>query len=227
MLTIAVGTDVSAHRRDEYLQAARFAIAPTHVELQLDLTPGIAVAETIIAEIDRDRDGSLSADETRAYIGLVLRTIDLDVDGQSLHLQPIASSFPTVEAIRRGEGTILLQLDATLPRLLDGAHHLVYRNTHHRDISAYLANALVPDTDRVVVKAQLRDIDQHDLTIDYLLRAGPETSASSRDWWLGGGFGVALLIMLLLRYQERQPSRRLWALLPYAPKANLNGPIRK
>ena len=41
-LTIAGGAGVSAHRRDEYLQAARLAIDPGRVQLELDLTPGIA-----------------------------------------------------------------------------------------------------------------------------------------------------------------------------------------
>ena len=64
---IAGAPSVSAHRRDEYLQAARLAIDPGGVQLELDLTPGIALAETIIADIDRNRDGALSADEQRAY----------------------------------------------------------------------------------------------------------------------------------------------------------------
>ena len=62
LTTAIVGVaEVSAHRRDEYLQAARLAIDPGRVQLELDLTPGIALAEAIIADIDRNRDGSLSA----------------------------------------------------------------------------------------------------------------------------------------------------------------------
>ena len=72
---------MSAHRRDEYLQAARIAIDPGRVQIELDLTPGIALAEAIIADIDRNRDGSLSADEQRAYASLVLSALTLEVDG--------------------------------------------------------------------------------------------------------------------------------------------------
>ena len=48
-LTIAAGaaTHLSAHRLDEYLQAARLGIDPDRVELQLDLTPGAAVPARI------------------------------------------------------------------------------------------------------------------------------------------------------------------------------------
>ncbi len=58
---VAISTAASAHRRDEYLQAARLAVEPGRVELELDLTPGIAVSAATIADIDRDRDGVLSA----------------------------------------------------------------------------------------------------------------------------------------------------------------------
>src|SRR5258707_6047731 len=52
---IALGSRASAHRRDEYLQAARIAVEPGRVDLELDLTPGITVADTMIGDIDRDR----------------------------------------------------------------------------------------------------------------------------------------------------------------------------
>src|SRR5215471_3955823 len=162
ILSALVVANLSAHRRDEYLQAARLAIAPTRVELQLDLTPGIAVADTIIADIDRNRDGALSPDEQHAYVARVLSSIELAVDGHPVHLQPGPptrsaalgwepgpSTFSDLEAFRRGEGTIALQATATLPPLSEGAHQLAYRNTHRADISVYLANALVPDSNRV------------------------------------------------------------------------------
>lgn len=57
LLTLASvgGTSLSAHRRDEYLQAARLAIEPGAVHIELDLTPGIALAEAIISDIDPAR----------------------------------------------------------------------------------------------------------------------------------------------------------------------------
>ena len=76
-------TALSAHRRDEYLQAARIGVEPGRVELELDLTPGIAVADAIIAEMDRDHDGVLSDSEKRAYVSQVLAGIDLHIDGRA------------------------------------------------------------------------------------------------------------------------------------------------
>src|SRR4051812_45984017 len=52
----AGGNRLSAHRLDEYLQAARLGIGTERVELELDLTPGSSVANVIIAGIDRNRD---------------------------------------------------------------------------------------------------------------------------------------------------------------------------
>jgi hypothetical protein len=195
-----VSTDVSAHRRDEYLQAARLAIAPDRVELQLDLTPGIAVAGAIIADIDGNRDDLLSPGEQQAYAGRVLNALSVDIDGQPVPLQLAASRFPDVDAFRRGEGTIELRLqpNADLPPLSEGAHQLSYRNTHRRDVGVYLANALVPDSDRVSITAQLRDTDQRDLTITYVVRDGPETSLA-HAWLLGWIAAAAVLLLVMLR----------------------------
>ena len=62
-----LGTEVSAHRLDEYLHAARLAIDSTGVRLELSLTPGIAVADAVIRDIDADRDAVLSPAERRTY----------------------------------------------------------------------------------------------------------------------------------------------------------------
>ena len=64
-IVIVSAISLSAHRMDEYLQAARIAIDPDRVEIELDLTPGIALAESILADIDRNHDGLLSAEEQR------------------------------------------------------------------------------------------------------------------------------------------------------------------
>ncbi len=199
VLALAVVGDaqVSAHRMDEYLQAARLAINPGRVQIELDLTPGIALAEAIFADIDRNRDGSLSAEEQRAYGSLVLSALRLEVDGTPVRAQLAATSFPDAEAMRRGEGTIRLQLAAQLPRLSSGFHHLLFRNRHHPDRSVYLANALVPESDRVAVTGQRRDGDQTELTIDYVLRAAP--AGSTAAWLLGSIAAATVLSAALMR----------------------------
>jgi hypothetical protein len=196
LTVIAGAAEVSAHRRDEYLQAARVAVEPDAVHLELDLTPGIALAETIIADIDRNRDGSLSLDEQRAYASLVLGALTLEVDGRPVQAQLGATRFPDAESMRRGEGTIRLHSTATLPRLTMGRHKLLFRNGHDPDRSVYLANALVPDSDDVAISAQRRDGVQRELTIDYVLHAALPTSTEA---WMLGSIAGAMVLMLGFR----------------------------
>src|SRR5579859_3013567 len=85
-LVALAGVSLSAHRRDEYLQAARIAIEPDQVRIELDLTPGIAVADSILADIDRDRDGSISPSEERAYVERVVDSLSLEIDGRPVAL---------------------------------------------------------------------------------------------------------------------------------------------
>jgi hypothetical protein len=196
-MAIVGGAEVSAHRLDEYLQAARLAIDTRRVQIELDLTPGIALAEAILADIDRNRDGSLSAEEQRAYGSSVLSALTLEVDGTPVRAQLGASSFPDAQAMRRGEGTIRIQLAATLPRLSMGPHQLLFRNSHHPDRSVYLANALVPESDRIAVTAQRRVGDQSELTIDFVVRGAPATSTAA--WVLGSIAAATVLSALLMR----------------------------
>jgi hypothetical protein len=192
---LAGAADVSAHRRDEYLQAARIGIDPGAVQLELNLTPGIELADAIVTDIDRNRDGSLSQDEQRTYGSLVLGALTLELDGTPVRAQLTAVRFPDVETMKRGEGSIRMQLAATLPRLSAGPHQLLFRNRHRPDRSVYLANALVPATADVSVTAQRRDPDQTELTIDYLLRAAPPRPAPA---WLLGSLAVAVVLSGLL-----------------------------
>jgi hypothetical protein len=197
VLAHRLGAEVLAHRLDEYLQAARLAIDPGRVEIELDLTPGIAVAEAILADIDRNRDGSLSAEEQRAYGSLVLSALTLEVDGTPVRAQLGASSFPDADAMRRGEGTIRIESAAPLRRLSIGPHQLLFRNSHHPEGSVYLANAMVPESDHIAVTAQRRDGDQSELIIDYVVRAAPATSTGV--WLLGSIAAATVLAALLMR----------------------------
>src|SRR5687768_13773504 len=69
---LAAGVPAAAHGRDEFLQAARLSIDPGRVEIVLDLTPGIAVAASVLADIDLDRNESISSEERLAYSARLL-----------------------------------------------------------------------------------------------------------------------------------------------------------
>ena len=193
-----------AHRRDEYLQATRLAIDPDRVQIELDLTPGIAVAESVLADVDLDRNRSISAGEADAYCARLLSAMVVDVDGRPLALALTSSAFPDVGAMMTGEGTMRLQAVAAMPRLSGGTHRLRYRNSHRSDIAVYLVNALVPASDRVAVAAQRRDVDQRDVTIEYTLR--PDAATRIRGGVLVAVAGAVIWLAVWWRRRRREPS---------------------
>ena len=196
-IVAAAVVEISAHRRDEYLQAARVAVDERRVDVELDLTPGIAVAAAVTAEIDRNGDSRLSPEEQHDYVRRVLNDAALHVDGRAVRLQAVESSFPDPAAFDRGEGTIRIHAAADLPRLASGSHQVLFRNAHRRDLGVYLANALVPQTSAVAIGAQRRDPDQRELTIDYSLTASDAPSSSRL--WLFALCGAAVAVAFVLR----------------------------
>lgn len=200
-MVLVVGASLSAHRRDEYLQAARLAIDPDTVEVEIDLTPGIAVADQILAEIDGDADGSVSSVERRRYVERVLTAIALDVDGRPLRVELVDSWSTAIETLRNGEGALRIRAVASMPRLRAGTHHLRYRNYHHTDLGVYLANALVPASPRVTIVAQRRDFDQRELVVDYTLR--PDGATELRQSVVAAVGGVLVVTVLLWRRTSR------------------------
>ncbi len=196
-LVLAAATDASAHRLDEYLQAAQLAINPDRVDLQLELTPGAALATAILAEIDRDRNGTISDAEARAYAAVVQGAIRLELDGSLPHPELVESRPPGVDAVSKGEGTMRLRWTAPLPPLADGPHELFYLNAHHRDVGVYLANVLVPSSDRVAVTSQDRDVEQREYTVAYELKG--KASPLTRGLLLAGAGGALAVVALLVR----------------------------
>lgn len=196
MLVLAAAAPAAAHRRDEYLQAARLAIEPDRVELALDLTPGISVAAQVLAEIDRDGNNSVTSEEGRLYTQRLMRAVALDLDGHPLEIELVDTVFPAIDAIWKGEGMVRVLARAALPDLGAGAHRLRYRNAHRVDIGAYLANGLVPASDRISISSQQRDPYQRELTIDYVLRPDRTTRLRAGLWVAAGG---TLLWLTFLR----------------------------
>jgi hypothetical protein len=203
-MALAASTTVSAHRLDEYLQAARIDLQADRVTVDLDLTPGASLAESVVAAIDRDQDGVASPDELNAYVGAIVGHLELSLDGQRLEPQLTSSSFPTGEALRLGEGTIRLQISAAHRPLTFGRHRVFFRNRHFARQSVYLANALVPANSRLSVGEQRRTVDQRELSIDYFVRLKPDTTPdSSLASFSASGLLLTLLAtVLVVRYRQ-------------------------
>jgi len=195
---VVAGGDVSAHRLDEYLQAARIAVEPDEIALDLDLTPGVAIVESLMPEIDSNRDGVIGVDEQQAYVRRVLDAIELSLDGRPLAVAAGQGTFPDVAALTRGEGTIRIRATIRLPRQQVGVHRVFFRNRYRSGVAVYLANALVPESARVSVSGQHHSAEQRDLAIDYEVRS----SAAAWSWsWLFGA--AALAIAAAIVWNER------------------------
>jgi hypothetical protein len=156
---LAFGRPASSHLLDEYLQATLFTIESGHVEVLMRLTPGVAIASVVVADIDTDRNAAISENEQRAYAERVLRDVSLTVDGNVVRPQLSSVEFPLPEDIQEGLGEIQIKFSANLPR--GGAkRRLVFENRHHEKIAAYLVNCLVPRTGGIRIVGQQRNTTQ-------------------------------------------------------------------
>ena len=144
-MTPIFGTVPAAHPYDELLQAARIDVQPDRVRVEMMVTPGIAVADSVLLDIDADHDGTLSSREQEAYAERLGSRISLRVDGSTpLPIVLAGSTFPTSAAMRTGDSAIVMQFAAPLAPLRDGEHRLTFRNENPAAGGVYLANVLVP-----------------------------------------------------------------------------------
>ena len=190
----------SAHRLDEYLQASRLSVGTDRVDLETDLTPGAAIADEMLAWIDRNGDGRISDDEADAYAKEMLRAVPLKVDGLPTPVGLVRSSFPEWSDVRLGVGVIRLRATASIPAAGAGAgqHVISFLNTHKPESSVYLVNALISDDPRIQLGRPLRDYLQHGMTLDYAVAA--EVSSVARTWGLLAGLVIAGFLFLRLAF---------------------------
>jgi len=169
-MLLAGGAAVSAHRYDEYLQASRIAITPAGVRLEVSLTPGIAVADDVIREMDTNRDAVLSDAERTAYAQQLVQGLSLRFDDALVPLALVGATFPPPNTIRGGDAAITMIVAARLARPAAGAHRLAFRNANTAHGAVYLANALMPDDARVAITGMTHALDQSGLTVAYTVR---------------------------------------------------------
>ena len=172
--------DGQAHRLDEYLQAARLSLVRERIALELDLTPGVAVAPQIISMIDRDDDAAISSEEARAYGQAVMSDARLTLDGRAVDVTLDRVEVPSAADLRAGLGTIAVRVSGTVHRLGAGRHSLEFQNNHHPGGAVYLINALAPEDPSIRVLSQRRDPIQREGRIDYEI----QSPSTARWFWL-------------------------------------------
>jgi hypothetical protein len=190
ILTLGIGLagHAAGHRLDEYLQATLIGVTPGGVDVEINLTPGVAVLPVVMAEIDKDGDGRISDAEARAYAERVMQEVELRVDGVAAALSLMERAFPGVEEMRQGLGTIRLKMRASRVEGYSMAHELRFVNRHLPQISVYLVNCLAAPGDGLAVGRQERDEAQKSIRFGY----------SRMAWFAREPIWLALIGALLL-----------------------------
>jgi hypothetical protein len=203
-LAMTLSGGAAAHRLDEYLQATLIGVTRDSVEVEINLTPGVAVLPVVMAAIDRNRDGQISPEEEQAYASAVLHDLELQVDGRTEPLRLIESHFPSLEAMREGLGPIRLNLRADR-----SGHELRFENHHLPQVSVYLVNCLASQDKGLLVGKPERDEDQRSIRFAYSFADKP---GAHRDpgwlvqcpFWLAAAGTLAVVRLVLGRNGQWQ-----------------------
>jgi hypothetical protein len=194
LLVLSVAGPASAHRLDEYLQATLIGVKRSGIDVEIQLTPGVAILPGLMTVIDQDRDGRISPAEERAYVDRVVREVALRVDGAPAPPSLIESSFPTLGAMREGLGTIRIKMHT--PRT---GHELRFENRHLPQVSVFLVNCLAAPSDGLVVRRQVRDEAQKSIEFEYSFGAGEAPGARAAGIAPGLFLPVAIGMVLVAR----------------------------
>jgi hypothetical protein len=188
-LFVSTASPAAAHRLDEYLQAALITVERNRVELQVRLSPGVAVLPAVLAGIDTNADGVIAESEQQAYTARVLGDLSLTVDDVRLKPRVVSTSFPAIQEMKEGLGQIRLEFSADLP--VNGPkRRLIFENGHRARISAYLVNCLVPRDPDIRFLAQNRNDSQSRYELLYM-QAGVA-------WWSGSGLWIGAAALVLV-----------------------------
>jgi hypothetical protein len=200
LLVIAIGAIAPAalaHRLDEYLQATLVAIAPDEIRLYVNLTPGVEVAERVLAEIDRDRDGVISAEDATAYCQRVMHDFIAAVDDRRVELRLAKLNFPEPDELRDGSGIIQMEFVVVSGAMAAGVHRFALENRHLPWVSMYLFNAAEARSgSEIEIVGQKRNDNQSVGEIEFGVRAAAAKGA--RGGGVGGVPVVALIVGVLV-----------------------------
>ncbi|QDU90468.1 hypothetical protein Pla175_38730 [Pirellulimonas nuda] len=189
MVVLCGPTD--GHQLDELVQATLVDVTPSAVHLSINLSPGVEIAEKVIALADRDADGVISTAESEAYARGLTSDLAVSLDGHELTLKVHSARFPDVAELQSGWGVIQIELAAPFWWLASGRHTLSFQNKHQRDLSVFLFNAAMPGSQLIEIEGQHRNADQSEGSIDFAYHR-PRGDASG--WLIMLGAGVVVVV---------------------------------
>lgn len=178
------------HRLDECLQALRVRLESDHLGLDIDLSPGAAVAEQVLVVLDRDADGKVSPGEATQYAEHLLRDISVSLDGHGLLPRVVSAEASPLAMLKEGDGRLRIRTRADYGLLLPGSHVLELTNRHLPEISVYLVNATKPVETGLVIGRQTRNRVQSQYRLEFEKVAAVATNGPSSQ--RGSGVGRRL-----------------------------------
>lgn len=216
---LLAGKAAWAHRIDEYLQATILSLDANRVNASMRLIPGVLVAPSVIALIDRNHDGVFSETETKAYAERVLGDLSITLDGKAITAQLDAWNVPEASHLRDGLGEIQIQYHVDLPPSRGASRSLVLANHHLNAGSVYLVNVEVPRNPRVRVVDQKRNPQQSLYELDYRqtpIGARSSYSRAGLQTWLRG-LQFSILFRLGMRHIAEGTDHLLFLLVLLLP----------
>lgn len=169
LLSISMAEPASAHRLDEYLQQTTIDLQKDHIVLRLRLTPGVAVAPRVLAEIQ----------DQGAYAARLAGDLVLAMDGAALRPRLVSSVFPAGDDLMKGAGEIVFTFEADMPAS-GSSHRLTFESHEDSDIAVYLVNCLMPRDPDIRIVGQERSADQSVYRLDFALDGVSAAQAPDR-----------------------------------------------
>jgi hypothetical protein len=193
---------LSGHRLDEYLQGTIVSVEKDRLKAEITLTPGVLVFPLVMAQIDTDADGVISAAEQRAYAARVLGDLSVAIDGQHLTPRLVSVRVPELEEMREGRGGVQIEWIADLS---GGGRNrkLTIENRHQSGISVYQVNCLVSSDPGIRIGAQIRNYAQSHYELEFV-RRDPGASAGWPVLAWGSPFAVLLVARLLFHGHRKR-----------------------
>lgn len=192
----AMPTGVFAHRLDEVLLTSQVSIEPTRIVIDVYVTPGVLVARQFLENLDPLGDGVNDTD-LDAFAAALLRRFTLWSDGVQLKPMVVAADAAPTADLLEGTGAVHVSVEAGSDGAA-GQHFVEIANLYEPGVSIYLANAMLPPSDRVAIHAQTRDERQQRLRVDY--------SVAPRAIWPFGILAATLALAAAAYWRRRSSS---------------------
>jgi hypothetical protein len=194
-LFLLLAAQARAHRLDEYLQGTLLSVEKNRMSAEMTLTPGVAVFRVVLANLDTNSDGVVSAEERQAYAAGVLQDLSLRIDGRALTPRLRSVQIPGIAELEAGTGEIRVAFDADLPPG-GPSRKLILENHHLSRIAAYQVNCLVSRDPAIHILEQKRNYLQSVYELDFT-QPSPTLSLA---WFPDIGKPLATIALLSLAW---------------------------